>query len=336
MSRDLMRRILQSIRCPSLRLRTAASAAALLAGLGAAAGAQTPTETDTLGIIIRVHRTRSDLTPGVKSTSKRTGMLIRQRGTRQRFDMLDGVSDSVGAEWGTIVEQPFGILLHNMARRTTLSMEFTDLKTLFTDVLHLQIDSLTADAEVLGAGPAVLGYETVHVRFQRQFVMRTRWRNAVQRILVTTTSDEIVASALPSSAGANSLLSMMAGTSASMVETIFGVGAANVRVTGAARLPDGLVLRSVSRSRTVSTGPSISPLFGKGTGESRDSVEVVAVERRPIAAALFDAPTGYAQTSMATQLQNLLTTLDEAGVAGPPPPFPPAGKQSKAGKPIKP
>jgi hypothetical protein len=292
---------------------------------------------DTLGTVVRLHRTRTELTPGSKGeSSKRTGMLIRQQGELQRVDMLESVSDSSGAQWGTMTQRPFGMMLHDRARRASVSMEFDDLKRLFVDVLHVQVDSLVAEADVVGAGPAVLGYETIRVRLRRQFIMRARWNNNLQRIQVTTTSDELIAPALPGAAGANTVLSMTAGSSAALVESIFGVGSADVRVRGAARLPDGLVLRSASRSRTVSTGPAFTPLFAAGSSESGDSVEVVAVERRALPATLFEAPVGYTRTTLATQLQGLLTLLDESGTAGPIAPLPPAGKQRKQGKPIKP
>jgi hypothetical protein len=332
----MLQRTAPCIRTTSALWRAVTITVLSLAVAAADMSAQSPATPDTLGTIIRLRRTRMELTPGSKGESKRTGMLIRQQGELQRVDLLESVSDSSGAQWGTITQQPFGMVMHDRARRTSVSIEFEDLKRLFVEVLHMQLDSLVAEAEVVGAGPTVLGYETILVRLRRQFIMRASSNNNQQRVQVTTTSDELIAPAVHGAAGANTVLSMTAGSSAALLESIFGVGSANVRVTGAERLPEGLVLRSVSRSRSVGSGPAITPLLPAGSSESRDSVEVVAVERRALPSVLFDAPAGYSRTTLASQLQSLLTMLDESGNPGPIPPIPPAGKQRKSGKPIKP
>lgn len=269
----------------------------------------------TIGSVVRVSTFRTGATDSRSRSQARAGLLVRRRGDRQRIDMLTAIGDASGTEWMTVENAPFSLRINNVAQKNSIVMRFEDLKTVFTSLLSVRFDSVQTEADVLGAGPRVLGYETQRVRIQRRFRMRTARAGKSQVVRVSSESDALIAPSLPEDSGANTALALTSDMSSAMLERIFGPGAGEMVVRGG-RMPSGLVLRTVSRTRTVSTGANLFPLGPNGAGlVAIDSIEVVSIERMPLPDSLFVAPADYTPIDFSVELRKLVAALDELGSA---------------------
>ena len=130
----------------------------------------------TMGSVVRVVAVRTGQVGARPRSSSGAGLLIRRRGQLQRVDVLDAADDTLGSDWIGVQNTPMEIRINNVGQRSSLVMRFDDLRTTFTSLLQIRFDSVRADAEDLGAGPKVLGYETRRVQIHRSFRMQTRRR----------------------------------------------------------------------------------------------------------------------------------------------------------------
>lgn len=270
----------------------------------------------TMGSVVRVVTTRSGAVGARQRRSGGAGMLIRRRGELQRVDMLDAIDDTAGREWISLQNAPLEMRVNDVGRRSSLVMRFEDLRTTFTSLLQVRFDSVQAEAEVLGAGPKLLGYDTRRVRIRRGFRMQTARGGKSQVVRVTSETDALVAPAVPEAYGSNSALSLTSGSTSAMVEQIFGPGAGELVMRGREAMPQGLTLRAVSRTRTESSGTAVFPLGPEGaTQEAVDSVEVVSIEQRPLPDALFAVPDGYTVVDFSSELRKVIAMVDSLGTA---------------------
>jgi hypothetical protein len=314
---------------PSARFCIPRAALLLFVCAGNMLGAQQRPADTTLGTVLRVRTVRSAVSGTQPRSNVGEGLLVRSRGARQRVDVLRGIDDTVGTEWISTGATPREMRIHSVAQRTTVVMKFTDVQEAFTSILQTRFDSATAEAEVLGAGPRLLGHATQRVVFRRGFRMQSSKAGKTQTLRVTSEIDALIAPDVPESVAANSALSLTSGSTADLVEQIFGAGSNQVVVRNGAALPTGLALRSVSRSRVVSSGAGLLP-FG-ATGDSAvtiDSVEVLSIAQQPVADAVFAEPVGYEVVDFGDQMRTLMTMMDSLSTS--------LGALGKNSKPVKP
>jgi hypothetical protein len=298
-------------RHPSQRRVWTVGVFVLLTGVAYPATAQHARAADTApGTVVRVRTMR--IGDGVRPRSRAgEGLLIRTRGERQRVDVLTSIDDTSGGDWITTGATPREMRVHTAAQRKTLVMKFSDMQLMFGSLMRTRIDSATAEAELLGPGPRVLGEPTERVTIRRRFRMLTSRNGKTQTVRVMSEIRALIAPGVPESVGANSALSLTSGSTADLVEQIFGDGASQVRVRDGRPLPRGLALRSVSRSQIVASGAVLMPFGVAGdTAVSVDSVEVLSIVRQPLEDALFAEPTGYEVVDFGEQLRAVVTMMD--------------------------
>jgi hypothetical protein len=303
-----------------ITLSTAVSV--ILAGallLTAAPHAARAQSRDTLtGSVVRVRTVRMDERGAAvpRGTSAGEGLLIRRRGVRQRVDVLQTMDDSIGRDWITGIDSVNALSIHEATSRRILQMKFDDLRQVFSSLLQVRFDSATAEAELLGDGPVLLGHRTRRVRIVRGFRMQTARAGKAQVLRTHTETDALIAPDVPDSYGSNSVLSLTSGSASAMVEQIFGPGSSRIAVRGGGTLPTGLALRTVSRTRMQSSGDPVFPVgAGGGTSVTVDSVEVLSIGSTPIPDSIFASPADYAVVDFGTELRKLVTLIDELGAA---------------------
>jgi hypothetical protein len=295
----------------------------------AALGAQQGPADSTLGTVLRIRTVRGGMSGTQPRRSAGEGLLIRSRGVLQRVDVLRAIDDSVGSEWIRIGPPPREMRIHSVAQRSTLVMKYEDLQTVFTSVMQTRFDSASAEAEVLGPGPTLLGHSTQRVLFRRALRIQSTRGGKTQVTRVRSEIDALIAPDLPESLGANSALSLTSGSASDLIDQIFGAGASQVIVKGGAILPSGLALRTVSRSVTTSTGAQVMPFStGRDSSATTDSVEVMSIARAPLSDALFAEPVGYEVVDFGQQMSKLITMMDSMGTS-----LDALGKGSKPPKP---
>jgi hypothetical protein len=244
-------------------------------------------------------------------SAPQAGLLIRRMGSMQRVDVLTATGDTVGQEWVTLGREPDEMRVHSASKRSTLIMRFADMRTVFDSVLHVQLDSATAETEVLGVGERILGRETQRVRLRHGFRMQTTRAGKTQVIHVTSETNALIAPSVPEMWGANSVVSLTSGSTASLVEQVFGRGSTQALHRSAAPMPTGLAMRSVTRTRMTSEGPSVFPLTPSPDGEiALDSVDVISIARERLPAALFAEPIGYEVHEFGALMRQLMATFD--------------------------
>lgn len=271
-------------------------------------GAQAAPTMDS-GVVVRVMVSRSGAPLARRLPN--VGMQVTRLGARQRVDLLRAAGDSLGTEWVMLHDTVPTITIHDRAKRATMVMRLGDIRSLFTDMLHARVDSTSESVQLLGAGTPVLGYATQRVRVMRQFRLQTSLGDKTQRVMVRTLTEALIAPELPASYGAPAVLSLTAASGAAFVQSVLtpvGLRAADRR--GPA-LPPGMMMRGVTRTTVEQSGGDVAPFLGAAAPETRDSLEVVSIERRPVPPALFDAPDGYEVTDLGAQLRQLVAMVKD-------------------------
>ncbi|MCC7054148.1 MAG: hypothetical protein IT355_12860 [Gemmatimonadaceae bacterium] len=268
------------------------------------------------GSVLRVSTVRT-MPAGSRARAMGVGLLVRRQGTRQRVDVLRAVDDSVGDDWASLDNAPDEIRLHNRASRSTAVLRFSDLRLMFDSLMRVRFDSMTAVGEDLGPGPRLLGHATRHVQVRRSVRMTSARDGRVQTVHIVTETDEWVAPSLPGEWGANSVLTLTSASLAGVMEQIFGTAVAPVTVRGGGTLPAGLALRTVTRSRTRTTGSSVLLPGTADAGEvvTVDSAEVTSIERRVLPDSVFDAPAGYKVINITAEIRKLVESLETLGAS---------------------
>jgi hypothetical protein len=224
------------------------------------------------------------------------------------MDKLAKVMDTIANQWVVADSANGPLRLHTAPMKRTVVLDMRDLRTLYRTIFRARVDSARTDIESLGVGDTVIGYPTRRVRIVTRLFVQMTSRGVRSLIASRSETEAMIAPDIASGAAANSAMQTAIGDGSGMLQQVVDVDS-TVTLSRTGTMPPGLVLRSVTRTRTRVTGGPPTGLASSSGAEEVTHAEVISIRRSLIPDSVFAQPSGYTQVSVASELRRFGAAL---------------------------